>query len=154
MRRGITVLEVVLALAVLVCALVPLIEAARSGAATVRPRETDFLVANVAAGILERLAAPPVMIDDLREQYANGADLTTDQLLELAGEVFGELPDDVQARARDAGLALKLERTERLLTTEADGSISTGLEEWTATVSWTQDGRPKTRRFTRVTAQG
>lgn len=154
MRRGISVLEVVLALAVMAIALVPLIEAARSGAATVRPRETDLMVANLASGVLERLTAPPINIDELRERYAGGAELSTDELLELAREVFGVLPDDVVARIRDAGLTLVLARAERLTTAEPDGTTSKGLEQWTATATWTQDGRPKTRRFTRVTAQG
>jgi hypothetical protein len=140
-RAAQSILDAVLALALIGAGLVPLLELIRSNVATVRPRAVDFAVANLAADFLERLAARPRLPDELANRLAPGVDLTGPQLASTAAEIAGDLPVDISKDLAAAGVSFRVERT------------GTRFTSWSIQARWKDGEHARTRRFARITSR-
>lgn len=140
-RRGQSILDAVLALALIGAGLIPLLELIRSNVATVHPRAVDFAVANLASDFLERLAAQPRLPDGLADRLAPGVDLTAKDLEAAAAEIAGDVPVDVLKDLQAAQVAFRIARSGNKVTS------------WTVEARWKDGGHPRTRRFARITAR-
>lgn len=140
-RAGQSILDAVLALALIGAGLVPLLELIRTNVATVRPRAVDLAIANLASDFLERLAAQPRLPDGLADRLAPGVDLGGKDLEDAAASIAGDLPVDVLADMRLARVSFKIARA------------GTRVTSWTIEARWMDGEHARVRRFARITAR-
>lgn len=140
-RVGLSLVDMMVAIALLGFGLVPLFELVRANAASVRPRETETKIARFMASCLERVAAAPRRSDPLQIAIARNGTFRTSELSNLARMVLGTGTEALVKTFEDKELTLQFTRTERA------GDVD-GLVSWVVQASWRErDGKHERTQF-------
>jgi len=153
-RTGTGIVDTVIAFGVVAMGLIPVMGSLESDLATVKPRESDLAVSNLARGCLERLAAPRHGADALQDLLAAGYRVAGQDVMTLARLVQSDCAG-LADLAQTSALSLAIERRQRLCPPATDPKrFRASLDVWVVRARWTEAGSPKSRLFFRVAAQG
>lgn len=151
-RHGVSTLDGVLALFLLTLGAIPLFGVLLSNLSTVRVRESDVVVMNLAFDVLETLANRADGALVVQEMLERSSSLDTGRVVALARSLARSLPRDVEAKLRDCKVVFEITRSERHPGTERTPEGAPALAVWTLRARWTDSRLKVSRTLVRIGA--
>ena len=151
-RRGVGLIDGVLALSLIVVSLMPILELVRSSAGSIRARQSDMAVRGLLADLMEKIGAEPWTLEKRLPGLEAGRQASLDDVLALLREPDGGggLGQDLEETLRRTAVSFRISRESRDLTPEEAGTDGTDLEVWLVTANWSDCGQRREQATFRI----